>query len=496
MIRQMKRLTGVSLCNLFGVNEFRFTKDKKKKSRYYLMSVLWAFLLVMMAMYIASLSYGLCHMKMGELVPAVLSMLAAAVMFLFTMFKAGPVLFDRAVYERQITLPVTVRAVIISRFLSMYLTNMLMGVLLLLPGMAVQGIMERPGAAYYLYGILGGLFLPLLPLTAASVFGALIAGISSRWKKKNLVAIVLSMLFVCVILVGSVGMSRMEETELEEVLLHMAELMRAQVGSVYLPALWISEAMLLGKGGRMLLFLGISIGFFVLFLEILRPFYEKICSLFAAGEARGNYRMKGLSAKSVRRSMVERELRRYFSSTVYVTNTLVGEVLMVFTAIAVAVMGKETIENMVGMPGILERALPVMLGAFVVLTPISSSSVSMEGRSWWLMQTLPVREKDILLSKAAANLVVVAPFYLVSEIILIFALKPGFIKVLYFLTVPALYTLLGAVAGVLINRKFPVFDWENETRVVKQSVSTFLSMLFGVIVGMGPLALLILFYYS
>ena len=150
MIRQIKLLTGVSLGNLFGVNEFRYTKDKKKKSRYYLMSILWVFLLVIMVMYIASLCYGLCHMQMGELVPAVLSMLVAVVVFLFTMFKAGPVLFDRAVYERQITLPVTVRAVIVSRFLSMYLTNMLMGFLVLLPGMAVQGIMEGPGVTYYL----------------------------------------------------------------------------------------------------------------------------------------------------------------------------------------------------------------------------------------------------------------------------------------------------------------------------------------------------------
>ena len=60
--------------------------------------------------------------------------------------------------------------------------------------------------------------------------------------------------------------------------------------------------------------------------------------------------------------------------------------------------------------------------------------------------------------------------------------------------VPALYALFGAVAGVLINRKLPVFDWDNETRVVKQSASTFLSMLLGLIVGMGPLALLIYFH--
>ncbi|MGN1179716.1 MAG: hypothetical protein ACI4SD_00775 [Suilimivivens sp.] len=494
MIRQIRLLTGVSLCNLFGINEFRFTKDTKKKTRYYLMSVLWCFLIVLMAMYVCALSYGLCHMKMGDLVPALLSMLVAVIVFLFTMFKAGPVLFDRRAYERQITLPVTVRAVVISRFLTMYFSNMLLGLLVMVPGMAVYGVMERPGLSFYFYGILGSIFLPLLPLTAASAFGALIAGISSRWKKKNLVAIVLSMIFVCVIMIGSVGLSRMEETQLEEMLLHMAELFEAQIEGIYPPAIWLSKAMISGKAGMLILFLAVSAGGFVLFLEILRPFYEKICGLLCANEAKRNYQMKELPARSVRRSLVEKELRRYFSSTVYVTNTLVGEVLMVLVAIAVAVMGKESIENMVGIPGVVERVLPVMLGALPAMMPTTACSISMEGKQWWLMQTLPVKEKDILQSKVITNLVVAAPFYLVSEVVLIFALRPSFVSILYLVIVPALYILFGAVAGVLINRKFPVFDWENETRVVKQSVSTFLAMLLGIIVGMVPLAVLIYFH--
>ncbi|MGN0377222.1 MAG: hypothetical protein ACI4ED_06270 [Suilimivivens sp.] len=493
MIRQIRLLTQVSLCNLFGINEFRFTKDTKKKTRYYLMSVLWCFLIVLMAMYVCALSYGLCHMKMGDLLPAMLAMIVAVVVFLFTLFKAGSVLFDRRAYERQIALPVTVRAVIVSRFLTMYLTNMLLGFLVMLPGMAVYGVMERPGFSFYLYGLLGSLFLPLLPLTAASALGALIAGISSRWKRKNLVAIVLTMIFVCVIMIGSMSLSGMEETQLEEMLLHMAELFEAQIEGIYPPAIWLSKAMVLGKAGMLILFLAVSAGCFVLFLEILRPFYEKICALLCANEAQRNYQMKGLSARSVRRSMVERELRHYFSSTVYVTNTLVGEVLMVLLAIAVAVVGKESIENMVAIPGIVERVLPVMLGAMPALMPTTACSISMEGKQWWLMQTLPVKEKDILQSKVLSNLVVAAPFYLVSEVVLILALRPSFINILYLVIVPALYILFGAVSGVLINRKFPVFDWENETRVVKQSASTFLSMLLGIIVGMVPLAAIIYF---
>lgn len=85
---------------------------------------------------------------------------------------------------------------------------------------------------------------------------------------------------------------------------------------------------------------------------------------------------------------------------------------------------------MVGMPGIVEKVLPIMLGALPAMMPTTACSV---------------------------------------------------------------YILFGAKAGIVINRKFPVFDWENETRVVKQSVSTLLMLLVGAVVGLLPLAAIIYF---
>lgn len=493
MGKQIRLLTKISLCNLCGINEFRFTKDKKKKTRYCMMAVLWCFLILLLISYVCSFSFGLCYLNMGNLVPAVLSMIVSIIVFLFTMFKTGPVLFDRRAYERQIALPVTVRSLIVSRFLTMYITNMLLGLLVMLPGMIMYGILKHPAVTFYLYGLIASLFLPLLPLTAASVFGAFITGISSRFKKKNLAVIVLSMLFVCAIMFGSLRMSRMDETQLSDLFINAAKLIEAQVQNIYPPAIWITKAMVYGNAGMLLLFLAVSLFSFILFLEILRHFYEKICNLLQSGEAGRNYKMQNLSAKSVRKSMVERELRHYFSSTVYVTNTLVGNVLTVFIAGAILIMGKDAIENMVGMPGIVEKVLPIMLGALPAMMPTTACSVSMEGKQWWLMQTLPIREKDMLTSKVLANLLVASPFYLISELLVLIAIRPNFSELLCLLFVPAVYILFGAKAGIVINRKFPVFDWENETRVVKQSVSTLLMLLVGAVVGLLPLAAIIYF---
>lgn len=493
MRKQISLLTKLSVCNLFGWNEFRFTKDAKKKARYYLMGGLWTFLIVMLVLYVGSMSYGLCYLKMGTLVPAVFSMCVSLVVFLFTMFKAGAVLFDQKAYEGQISLPVTVQAVIVSRFLGMYLTCLLLSMLVIVPGMTVYGVLEQPGLLFYLYGIIGCMFLPLLPLTAASMIGAVITGISVRWRKKNLVEIVLSLLVVCVIFLGSIRLSRMEDAQMKDLFLHLADLLEAQIGTIYPPAVWLSKAMVEGEIDYLFLFVSVSIGCFFVFFLILQHFYEKICNLLSANEARRDYQMNTLSIKSVRRSMIERELRHYFSSTVYVTNTMVGYVLMVVTALAVLIMGTEQLENMVGLPGIVERVLPVMLGAMPVLMPMSSCSISMEGKQWWLLQTLPVSKRDVIRSKIWANLLVVFPFYLVSEVIVMIALKPGVTSALCLFLVPAVYILFGARMGVVINLLFPVFDWENETRVVKQSAATFITMLAGAIVGMVPLGALIYF---
>ncbi|MCI8789576.1 MAG: hypothetical protein HFH92_10780 [Lachnospiraceae bacterium] len=490
MTRQIRLLTKLSLYGMFGWNEFLHTKDGRKKLRCLLMGGLWMFLVLMLAGYVCLMSVGLVAMGMGYFVPAVLGMSVSLVVFFFTMVKAGPVLFDRRAYERQVALPVTDRAIIVSRFLSMYLTNMLLGMVVMVPGMAVYGVMERPGAAFYLYGLVTVVFLPLLPLTAASVVGALIAGIASRWRRKNLASILLTLVFMCVLLIGSMRLSSVEESQMEAMLQQIALQLEGQIRSLYPPAIWIAEAMVQGKLEGLLLFLGLSLGCFLVFLEILQHFYGRICGLLSAREAKGNYRMERLQAKSVMRSLVEREWRRYFSSAIYVTNTLAGEVLMVLLAVAVPVVGKESVDRIIGIPGVVDRALPILLGALAVMMPLTACSISMEGKQWWMMQTLPIRRRDMIWSKVILQLLVALPFYLVSEAVLLAALGPGWADALSLLVVPWAYILFGARAGIAINEKLPVFNWDSEVRVVKQSSSTFVTMLAVMAAAVVPVVIL------
>lgn len=56
--------------------------------------------------------------------------------------------------------------------------------------------------------------------------------------------------------------------------------------------------------------------------------------------------------------------------------------------------------------------------------------------------------------------------------------------------VPWAYILFGARVGIAINEKLPVFNWDSEVRVVKQSSSTFVTMLAVMAVAVVPVVIL------
>ena len=55
MLAQIRIMARLELCNLLGINILRFTKDKRKKKRAVMLSVLWILLIIML------LFSGLCH---------------------------------------------------------------------------------------------------------------------------------------------------------------------------------------------------------------------------------------------------------------------------------------------------------------------------------------------------------------------------------------------------------------------------------------------------
>ena len=116
----------------------------------------------------------------------------------------------------------------------------------------------------------------------------------------------------------------------------------------------------------------------------------------------------------------------------------------------------------------------------------------MEGKCYWQFQVLPIRPKAVYDAKILWNLIVAAPFYLVSVLLLLIFIKPSGLLALHYILLPLLYIVADVVFGLFANLKFPLLHWENETRVVKQSASVGVSMLGGMLLVILPAVLGIL----
>ena len=66
MLKQVLTLSRIQLKNLFGFNEMRYTKDKKKKGTFFLLAIAYLLVILMVIGYIGSMSFAFHYLEMGE----------------------------------------------------------------------------------------------------------------------------------------------------------------------------------------------------------------------------------------------------------------------------------------------------------------------------------------------------------------------------------------------------------------------------------------------
>lgn len=140
---------------------------------------------------------------------------------------------------------------------------------------------------------------------------------------------------------------------------------------------------------------------------------------------------------------------------------------------------------------LLKLVLVVFSMIFCLMTT-TSVAISMEGKEWWIVKSLPLTKKAILKGKLAMNLILVSPFFIVSKIFMVEVLKPEGLNLIWSILMPALMIVFAGIFGLFVNLHFPAFNWENEAAFVKQSISSMLGGLASPVLAIIFAAVIIL----
>jgi ABC-2 type transport system permease protein len=330
----------------------------------------------------------------------------------------------------------------------------------------------------------------------SAFLGFLIAKISSGFRKTNFVQTVI--MFIIVIFGFSLRFFIQDMVKNDKVtaVLEKTSEISSNAAGIYFPAGWFANAVTKVDFLSSLLLIGVSVLLFAIVFRIVGNSYRNINSALKSHAAAKNYRMTAQKQRSVVDAIAFKEYKRLTGSSSYMVNAALGEVLAALLGIITLIVGFDRIVALVTQDApidtaILQPAIPFIIYFFIGMLATTACSPSLEGKNYWIVQSLPIEKKTLYQGKMLFNMYLTVPFMAFSTLCFCISAKVPLIETVLYLILGfvlcAFSTAWGCVCGIRHMR----LDWENEVEVIKQGTAAAVYLLPNMFVVMGLVVLVV-----
>ena len=407
-------------------------------------------------------------------------------------YKSQGILFEAKDSELLFSLPISKKQILLARTIKLFVFQFFYSLLFIFPGIVIYAFFERPSTYFYVITSFMLLLVPIIPTTFGCVIGYFIQKFAVKFKAKKITQTLLT--FVIILVFTSLSF-RFEG--IAEKLIENADTINDTLSKVYYPiGAYISlleEFSIL----TIIKILLVNIAVVAIFVYIASKSYFTVLSKSKerTAESKTSVDISNLSfkPKSKLRALIKKEMVRYFSSPVYVLNTAFGLVLLVIATIslctnfdqAIASIAYEDIpqEDIETLRMLAPKIFLVAVIAMSFMTSITSSSISLEGKTFNISKSLPVKIEKILMAKVLMSNIITMPVILVCDIIFFSSFEMTAVDVIATLIASFVAPSIAAVYGLIINLKYPKMDASSDSEVVKQSTSSMVSVFSGVVMS-------------
>ncbi|MBR3561899.1 MAG: hypothetical protein IKN81_10320 [Oscillospiraceae bacterium] len=471
-------------------NIYRYTTDRKKRRRIVGGTVGVVCLYAMVMAYSVAMCMGYGSAGLIDAAPALCALTVSALALLFTFLKTNGYLFNFKEYDMLMSLPFEAKTVALCKFLYMYVKSLPWYLSVSLAMLIGYGIFARPAAYVYPLWVALSFFLPVIPMLVSAFLGFLIARVSAGFRKTNLIQTLLTFLFVLFCFSLRFIIEALFRDDKVEATLKTVSAMTDSAAGIYLPAKWFSDAVTMRAPLDALLLIGVSALLFAAVFQVVGSSYRNINSALKSHAAAKRYQMTAQKQRSVTAAIAFKEWKRLTGSTAYMVNGAMGEVLAVLLGVATLLVGFDRIVAIVTQnapfdAAILQPAIPFIVYFLVGMMATTACSPSLEGKNYWIVQSLPIGAKTLYQGKMLFNMMLSVPAMAISTLCLCVSAKvPALDTLLYLLlglALCAFSTAWGCVCGVRHMR----LDWENEIEVIKQGAGVAIYLLPNMFVVMG-----------
>ncbi len=440
------------------------------------------------------LAYSMCgimvRLRLGWLYFLIMSAIAVMLGAFGSVFNTYSGLYLAKDNDQLFSLPIPAETVMASRVINVYLLGAMYSAVPFVPALIVYWINAGISASRLAGGILMVWNITVIVLILSCILGWGVAKISRRLKHKSFVTAASMLAFIGLYYFFYFKAADLVRDLIRNALFYGEKIMSAasvlylfgRMGEGYLPGA--------------LLFTAVTAVFFAIVWTVMENSFMEIAASGGSTE-KIRYVEKETRQKSAFSALLQKEFSRFAASPNYMLNCGLGCLLIPAAGILFLIKGRQMCEVfrllLAGRPGSVPVILGAMLCMITSMNNMAVPSVSLEGKSIWIPQSLPVEASLVLKAKVAVQLILtVIPVLFAS--VCAAAVSGETVPVMVLLVLmPAAYTVFSAYAGMYLGLKMPLLSWTNEIAPIKQGGAVMISIfgswvLCAVIAGLYLLA--------
>ena len=417
----------------------------------------------------------LVSLNLGWLYFALMSLIAVVMGVFGSVFNTFSTLYMAKDNEFLFSMPIKPFYILIARISGVYLWSFIYTALVFVPAISVYLIYGNFSFSALIGSISMLILLSVFVLMLSCILGWVVAKISIKLKRKSYITVIASLLFIAIYYL--VYFKAMEY--IRKFLANAADIGKT-IKVKALPVYWLGSASS-GDFLSLIIILCIVAFFMGVTLYVMSCSFLKM-STYNKGEKKKIYKGQKSSLKSVESALLRKEFRRYTSSANYMMNCSLGTLFMPILAIA-ALIKTDFVKEFISATAMNKDTVILIVSAALCslasVNDITSPSVSLEGKSLWLMQSLPVSPWKVLKAKIKLHLWLTEIPVVFCAVCVSLAAGLDLLSMVVCTVLSVVFTFLMACFGLFLNLKMPNLTWTNEIVPIKQGASVAIALFGG-----------------
>ncbi len=400
--------------------------------------------------------------------------------------KSSDLLFKPRDNDTLLAMPLKKSTIILVRIIKFYIFELLYCLIFLLPAIIAYAVSTEVTASYPLVALIVLLLTPIIPIVLSCLAGLFISAISTKFKYTSLLQTILSLAIVLVFALLFLTANTSSGAEGNSVLS-----ISNTITEYYYPASAFVSLVADFNFVQLTIFVLVNSILLAATIFLISHYYFKIISRIAIIKHAERINQKyNFSRHGQTFAIIKKELIKYFSTPVLIVNTATGLALFLIAVGALCFKYDDivaaittSVEDFPLTPDELRTYLPtvtfIMIAFASLMTFITATMISLEGKAYNMLKTMPVSGVKVIMSKVLAATILIVPLTIAGGITMSIRFEFGIINTILILVAAIVMTLVTELIGILVNLKYARFDSENDAVAVRQSASILVATFSG-----------------